>query len=167
MSNSNPRIRKSFINGVQKIFTTLFNDGVEEGIDLYLLSTQTKTNVYGESKVKLYQKPIKLVAKAQVSPTQGEQDVETVKGDAQFTVPLKDLQDKDLDVSTKGLAVLRQGVIDFKGTLYTIDNILPKAYVEDVFLMYTFMCTEDLQMSEIAIEEDRGDEDVSDIEDDG
>ena len=49
-------IRKDFVDGVQEIFSTLFNDGVSDGIDLYLLSTQTKKNVYKESKVKIYQK---------------------------------------------------------------------------------------------------------------
>lgn len=146
-------IRKDFVEGIQEIFTTLFNDGVEDGIDLYLLSTKTKKSVYGESKSKLYQSPIKLVAQVHINPTQGEQDVETVKGDAQFTVPLKDLENKGLDVSTQGLTLLRQGVIDFHGTKYIIYNISPKAYIEDVFLMYTFSCTEDLQMSEIVVEE--------------
>lgn len=146
-------IRKDFIDGVQEIFTTLFNDGVEDGIDLYLLSTQTKKNVYGENKVKIYQKPIKLTSQVRINPVQGEQDVETVKGDAQFVVPLKDLQDKGLDVSTKGLEVLRKGVIEYQGTYYTIDNIKPKAFIENVFLMYTFLCTEDLQISDLVIEE--------------
>lgn len=155
-------IRKDFVDGVQEIFTTLFNDGVNDGLDLYLLSTQTKQNVYGENKVKIYQNPIKLVAQAHINPTQGEQDVETVKGVADFVVPLKDLQDKGLDVSTKGLEILRKGVIDFHGTYYIIDNIVPKAYIEDVFLMYTFYCTEDLQMGEITIEEPPPTEDGGD-----
>lgn len=147
-------IRKDFVEGVQEIFTTLFNGGVEDGLDLYLLSTQTKKNVYGENKVKLYQKPIKLVTQAHINPVQGEQDTETVKADAEFVVPLKDLQDKGIDVSTKGLAVLRQGIIEFHGTFYLIDNVIPKAYVEDVFLMYTFVCTEELHVSEVALEEE-------------
>lgn len=151
-------IRKDFVDGVQEIFTTLFNDGVKDGLDLYLLSDKTQKNVYGEAKVKVYQPPIKLVTQAHINPTQGEQDVETIKGNAQFVVPLKDMQDKGLDVSTKGLEILRKGVICFHDTIYTIDNITPKAYIEDVFLMYTFMCTEDLQMDEIVVESDEGGE---------
>ena len=45
-------IRKDFVDGVQEIFTTLFNDGVNDGINLYLMSDKTKTNVYGENKFK-------------------------------------------------------------------------------------------------------------------
>lgn len=144
-------IRNDFLEGTQEIFTTLFNAGVTDGLDLYLLSPNTKTNVYGENKAKLYKKPIKLVTQARIRPTQGEQDVETVKGQAEFVVPLKDFMNKDIDVSTEGLAVLRQGVIDFHGTFYTIDNILPKAYVTDVFLLYTFICTEDLALSKSGV----------------
>lgn len=149
-------IRNDFLEGTQEIFTTLFNDGVTDGLDLYLLSSNNKTNVYNENKVKLYKKPIKLVTQARISPTQGEQDVETVKGNAEFVVPLKELMNKEIGVSTGELAVLRQGVIDFHGTFYTIDNILPKAYVTDVFLLYTFVCTEDLALSKsgVSVEEE-------------
>ena len=31
-------IRKDFVDGVQEIFTTLFNEGVTDGLDLYLMS---------------------------------------------------------------------------------------------------------------------------------
>lgn len=149
-------IRNDFLEGTQEIFTTLFNDGVTDGLDLYLLSPNTKANVYNENKVKLYKKPIKLVTQARINPTQGEQDVETVKGNAEFVVPLKELMNKEIGVSTDELAVLRRGVIDFHGTLYTIDNILPKAYVTDVFLLYTFVCTEDLALSKsgVSVEEE-------------
>lgn len=157
-------IRQDFLEGTQEIFTTLFNNGVSDGLDLYLLSMQTKKNVYQENKVKIYQQPIKLVTQARISPVQGEHDVETVKGDAQFTVPLSELMKKEIDTSVKGLEVLRQGVIEFHGVFYTIDNILPKAYVEDVFLLYTFVCTEDLQTKELAIEEPPADEGGGDNE---
>lgn len=148
-------IRNDFIEGVQEVFTTLLNEGVSDGIDLYFLSPNTKANVYGENKGKVYKQPIKLVAQARLNPVHGEQDTESVKQQAQFVVPLKDLNDKEVDVSTKGLEVLRRGVIGFHDTFYTIDNVTPKAYVEDVFLLYTFDCSEDLDMGRngISVEE--------------
>ena len=39
-------IRKDFVDGVQEIFTTLFNDGKSDGLNLYLMSENTKTNFY-------------------------------------------------------------------------------------------------------------------------
>lgn len=148
----------------------MFNDGVTDGLNLYLLSDKTKKNVYGENKVKYYQPPIRLVTQARLTPIQGEQDVETVKGNAQFTVPLKELMLKNIEVTTPALAEIRRGVIEFHGTFYNIDNILPKAYVEDVFLLYTFVCTEDLQVKSVAVYEEppeEGDENESESDNDG
>lgn len=146
-------IRKDFVDGVNEIFTTLFNEGVEDGVELYLMSDKTSTNVYGESKYKLYQQPKMLVAKANLTPTQGDNDVEAIKDKAVFTVTLKSLQDNGLAVTNADLDIMRKGVMQFHDVFYTIDNILPKAYIEDVFLMYQFECTEDKHVTEVAVEE--------------
>lgn len=146
-------IRKDFVDGVQEIFTTLFNDGVSDGINLYLMSDKTKTNVYKESKFKKYKAPKLLVAQVRLTPTQGEQDVEGIKDQATFIVPLKSLQENDLGVTNADLDTMRKGVIEFHGVYYTIDNILPKAYIEDVFLMYHFVCTEDKHTTSVLVED--------------
>ena len=139
------RIQKAFVNGVQTIFTTLFNNGSEnDGVYYYPLDTENSTiNVYGEQKAKLYKDPLLLVCKATISPTKGEQDVEEVRNTAEFVVTLKSLVNNNLGVTNKDLETMRRGIMKFKGVCYLIDNIVPKAYVEDVFLMYTFYCTED------------------------
>lgn len=147
-------IRNDFVDGVHEIFTTLFNSGVEDGINLYLLSGSTRTNLYKESKYKRYKAPKMLVAQARLTPTQGEQDVEAIKDKATFIVPLKSLQERGLDITNNDLDEMRKGVIEFHGTYYTIDNILPKAYIEDVFLMYHFVCTEDKYTSSVLVEGD-------------
>ena len=147
-------IRKDFVEGVQEIFTTLFNDGVTDGLDLYLMSENTSSNnVYRENKYKMYKAPKRLVTQARLTPTQGEKDVEVIKDKAIFVVPLRSLQDNNLGVTNNDLDIMRKGMIKFHGVYYTIDNILPKAYIEDVFLMYYFVCTEDKYTTEILIEE--------------
>ena len=146
-------IRKDFVDGVQEIFTTLFNDGVNDGINLYLMSDKTKTNVYGENKFKMYKKPKLLVAKANLTPTQGEQDVEGIKDSAVFVVPVKSLQETELGVTNADLDIMRKGVVEFHGVYYKVENILPKAYIEDVYLMYHFVCTEDKQTKSLLVEE--------------
>lgn len=146
-------IRKDFVDGVQEIFTTLFNDGETDGIKLYLLSDNTKPNIYGENKYKVYQAPKMLTTQVRLTPTQGEEDVKGIKDQATFVVPLKSLQDRDLGVTNDDLDKMRKGVIEFHGVYYTIDNILPKAYIEDVFLMYHFVCTEDKNVKNILVEE--------------
>lgn len=139
------KIQKAFINGVQTIFTTLFNNGNEsDGVYYYSLDTEnTSTNTYGENKVKSYREPILLVCKAIVNPTKGKQDVEEVKNQAEFVVTLKSLINNGLGTTNEDFEIMRRGMMKFKGVSYLIDNIVPKAYVEDVFLMYTFYCTED------------------------
>lgn len=146
-------IQKDFVDGVQEIFTTLFNDGESDGINLYLMSDKTKTNVYKESKYKMYKQPKRLVAQARLTPTQGEQDVEVIKDKAVFIVPLKSLQNRELGVTNADLDEMRKGVIEFHGVYYTIENILHKAYIEDVFLMYHFVCTEDKYVTSLLVEE--------------
>lgn len=147
-------IRKDFVDGVQEIFTTLFNEGVTDGLDLYLMSENTSSNnVYRENKYKMYKAPKRLVTQAILTPTQGEKDVEVIKDKAVFVVPLKSLQDNNLGVTNNDLDIMRKGMIKFHDVYYTIDNILPKAYIEDVFLMYHFVCTEDKYTTEIMIEE--------------
>ena len=146
-------IRKDFVDGVQEIFTTLFNDGESDGINLYMLSNTTKKNVYGESKYKVYKEPKMLTAQARLTPTQGVQDVEGIKDKAIFIVPLKSLQNRELGVTNKDLDEMRKGVIEFHGVYYTIDNILPKTYIEDVYLMYHFVCTEDKHTTSVLVEE--------------
>ena len=141
---ANEQIRKDFVDGIEEVFTSLFNEGVTDGIYLYLLSDKTTTNVYGESKEKVYKKPILLVANAHLTPTQGEEYVESIKNSASFTVPLKTLQDNKLGVTNEDLAKMRKGVISFHNVFYTIDNISPSTYVEDIFLFYKFICTEAL-----------------------
>lgn len=155
---SDMSIRKDFVDGVQEIFTTLFNDGITDGLKLYLMSDKTSINVYGESKYKMYKQPKLLVTQARLTPTQGEQDVEVIKDNATFVVPLKSLLDNDLGVTNSDLDEMRKGVIEFHGVYYTIDNILPKAYIEDVFLMYHFVCSEDKYTTSILVEEPEGDE---------
>lgn len=147
-------IRKDFVDGVHEIFTTLFNDGVSDGLDLYLMSDQTQPNVYGEEKYKTYKKPIRLVTQARLKPTQDDEDISVIKDKAEFIVPLKSLQDNNLDVTNDGLDIMRKGVIEFHGVFYTVENIIPKAYIEDVFLMYSFICTEDKYVKSVQVEEE-------------
>jgi hypothetical protein len=149
-------IRQDFVDGVQEIFTTLFNDGSEgtDGVYLYLLGSDRTTNVYKEKKYKVYKPPVLLVCKAVLAPTFGQNDtIEEIKDKAEFTVTLKSLQDNGLSVTHEAIDDMRKGVMKFNDTFYIIDNIIPKAYVEHVFLMYRFLCTEDKHTTEVIIEE--------------
>ena len=137
-------IQKAFIDGVEQIYSTMFTDGVNDGVELfYLDEDSTKVDsVYRESKVKKYKDPIMLVANAKLSFTDQEEYVMDKKYDAVFKVPYKSLMEHDCDVSKDGLKVMQRGKIDFHGVSYKIDEIKPTTFVENVFLIYEFCCTE-------------------------
>ena len=137
-------IRKDFVEGINEIFTTLFNDGENDGVTYYELDLEhSYKNVYGESKYgKHYINPVKLVCKAELNPTHGIESIESVKDSASFTVTLKSLQDRNLGVTNRDLDKMRRGILEFKGVFYYIDNISPETYIEDVFLKYRFECTQ-------------------------
>lgn len=159
-------IQKDFIEGTYEIFYTLFNNGDTDGVDLYLLSEDATPNVYGEVPFKTYKSPIRLICKAQSTPTQGEETVEGIKDITVFTVPVKCLNLHDLGTENKDLNLLRKGVMKFHNTFYKIDNIIPTAYVEDVFLFYQFQCTEDVTMEDIKIIESDSDKEGEDMDGD-
>lgn len=156
-------IRSDFVDGMYEVFSTLFNDGSEgtDGIFLYLMSENTKgLDPYSENKYKYYTAPKLLVAKAVLNPTQGELDVLGIKIDAEFTVPIKSLQDNGFQVTFDYInEKLLKGVIKFQNVYYQIDLINPKAYVEDVFLFYAFSCTE-LRDFEMVIEDNLDEETI-------
>lgn len=146
-------IRNDFVEGTYEIFTTLFNDGVKEGINLYLLSDNNKTNVYGERKYKKYKPPIRLVSHAKTDSIQSGNEVEELKFQSSFTVPLKAFQQLGIPVDRNSLDKMRRGVIEFQGVFYSIKEVLPRVYVEDIYLFYHFICTEEKGMTSVSVEE--------------
>lgn len=143
-------IRKDFVDGVNTIFTTLFNNGTEQdGVLFYPFDKNSSNDVYGEQKYKKYGQPKLLVCKATIAPTHGELDIETVKDKAEFVITFKSLQDNGIEVSHEALEDLRKGIVKFHGMYYEVDNIVPRTYIEDVFLFYTFYCSENPSLKPI------------------
>ena len=151
-------IRNDFLDGVQEIFSTLFNDGVNDGLDLYLLSDETKISIYGESKYRKYKAPIRLVCRVRLETHQGGNYIEVIKKEPQFIVPYRDMQLKGLDISSESINKMKQGIIKFRGVYYIIDEILPVDYIEDVYLFYHFICTEDKECQGVVLESGEEDE---------
>lgn len=145
-------IRQDFIDGVQEIYTTLLTDGVNDGLNYYPCNEKT-SNVYGESKFRSYLAPILLVCSANLSPEhQGE--VEKIKNIATFKVPLKSLQEKEIDITPSRLENLISGIIEFQGVFYEILKVSPATFVENTFLMYHFSCEESTNIHEMVLQDD-------------
>lgn len=145
-------IRKDFVDGTYEVFTELFNDGLSDGIKLYLLSKKTRPNIYGEAKSKIYKNPITLVCGVRSRTLEDVQYIVKSKFKPTFIVPLKSFQENGVDVSRENLDYISKGVIEFQGAFYSIEDILPKTYIEDVFLFYHIECVEDIDIKEVLVE---------------
>lgn len=145
-------IRQDFLEGTQEIFTTLFNKGTDaenDGILYYELSPVTIPDIYGEQKNKIYKTPVRLVAQVISTPSQENYDISMLKDYCKFVVPCQDMLLKGLSVLPSDIEHMRQGFIEYRGVFYRIDNILPKAFVEDTFLFYHFECTQDHDIEDL------------------
>ena len=143
-------IRQDFIEGVEEVFTTLFNTGHDDGILFYPLA-EDGTNFYKENKAKEYLPPYNLVAKVELFPEEAQEIVEGKKETATFTVPVSSFLENDIPHSNRDLDEMRKGLIFFDDTYYEILLIRPRAFVEDIFLLYEFKCCEDLETKEVDI----------------
>lgn len=163
MDKMHREIQKLFIDGVNEVFDTLFNDGKEEGVYFYPQIEQTK-NVYQEVKGKVYGDPALLVARVQIDRIIGEDSINVKRGSATFTVPLKSLMANNIDVSENNYTELEKGIMKYKDSYFTIERIQPTAFVEQVFLLYNFTCREclysDLEEIGFFIKEDEFEESV-------
>lgn len=153
-------IQKDFIEGIYEIYSTMFNDGVNDGIYLYTYINDVD-DLYGEDKYRKFSKPKLLVAKANLYPEQPEEYIEEVKDIVHFIVPYKSLLDNGIGVTSKELRELRKSYIYFDGMFYDIVVIKPLAYVENVFLTYDFTCLPNLDYKSMYVVDDEYEEEVS------
>lgn len=140
MDAQHKEIQTLFIEGVNEVFSTLFNDGEQEGIYYYpQLETEDIDDVYDEKKDKVYGNPVLLVSRVQLFMSQDPEENRVSRGEATFTVPLKSLLDRGIDVNITNYSTLRQGLIRYEDSLFTIEEVKPHAFVEQVFLLYDFI----------------------------
>lgn len=145
-------MKREFIDGINEVFATMFTDGVNDGVYFYPLDMPETFSIYGEAKFKQYHVPVLLVAKVKLDTVHGDTEVETSKGRALFSIPVKSLTENGIDVSYKNLLNLKRGVMRYKDTFYEIDTIEPTTFVADTFMVYQFSCTENLSLNEDNIE---------------
>ena len=148
-------IRNDFVEGMNEVFTALFNDGseIDDGLFLYLLSENNTTNIYGEQKYKKYKAPKLLVCSARMKSLTEENDVSEGKEGINFTIPVKSLIDNGFDLTREGIDKMYKGVIKFHDVFYKIDMVTPSTYVEDTYLFYKFSCTEDIHTKSVVVED--------------
>lgn len=149
-------IRKDFLDGVEEIFSTLFNEAKEpeDGIQFFAFKSGS-SSIYQESKFKTYAPPITLVSSVSEVEQDGSTDVEAQKRHSIFKVPLKQLLDKGVaenDMTKDVIAELKKGLIKYKDVLYEIDIIQGKVFIENTYMLWEFHCTEIFDPDSVRIE---------------
>lgn len=149
-------IRKDFLDGVEEIFSTLFNEAKEpeDGIQFFAFKSGS-SSIYQESKFKTYAPPITLVSSVSEVEQDGSTDVEAQKRHSIFKVPLKQLLGKGVaenDMTKDVIAELKKGLIKYKDVLYEIDIIQGKVFIENTYMLWEFHCTEIFDPDSVRIE---------------
>ena len=148
-------IRRDFLDGVQEVFTTLFNEGVGEDGILYFPYLSGDDNPYQEHKFKRYSKPLTFVSNVDEQMTDGStpEGVDAQKRKAVFTVPTKCLTERGITSMDKAtVSLLRKGLIRYDDVFYMIDKVQGKTFVENTYLMWEFYGTEVIDPDRIQVE---------------
>lgn len=139
-SDSVKEVREAFLEGTLEIYQNMMTDE----LSFYLLDTEdTSINIYGEAITRKYKDPIKLWGKIVVERNpDGEVDFDNGVTKCTITIPTQDFILKGIDYSPKNYNTLRQGVFEYKGVTYQIDEINPTTMVADEFIFHKFSCSE-------------------------
>lgn len=159
-------IQDAFVDGLNEVYSIMFTDGVNDGVNLYLLDPSTDGGFYKESKVKRYKKPVLLVAKAQTNmKPKGDEVVEAeIKNLPKFTVTYKSLRDRGVPCQTESdWDCLKRGYLEFHGDFYEIKSVKPQTFVEDVFLTLAFECEYRKDVSSVLVIDNTEEEGVLNV----
>lgn len=150
-------IHKAFYDGIHEVYSTVFTDGKNDGIKLYLLCNDIIPNIYGEKKVKKYKKPVLLVAKAVSSVQPSGSEVErVVKNTITFTVPFKSLNENGILCQTEDdWDYLSRGYIEFHNSFYEVKKASPNTFIEDSFMTVVFEAEYRKDIKGLLIEEEQ------------
>lgn len=141
MPHDYTEIQTAFLEGTLEIFTELFTDRVEL-IMLDLEQTQIDP-IYEETLDKKYKDPIEIVAKVDLTRTNGEKTPEVVDTTATVKIPAKVLDDLEMERSSlEDLKVLEQCRVKYKGFLFEVSQVTPTTPVGDTYIFYTLECNE-------------------------
>ena len=133
-------IQREFIEGINEVFTLLFNTGV-----MYHLMDEDMTvpdDPYMETDKKYYKEPVDLAAKVETNFKKDELPEMTVSIDAIITVPTFQMIKYDLPRhTTEDLNTLKRGYFSYKQVEhYSIELVRPKTLVDDEWQIYEFFC---------------------------
>jgi hypothetical protein len=140
MSGKDRSIQREFLDGMNEVFTSIFNNDVM----LYLMDEENTVvnKLYGETPKKVYKEPTALAAKVVTNFKKDELPEMTVNIDAVITVPTKQLMINNVPCDTMSdLETLKKGKISYKQVSnYMIERVRPKVLIDDEWQFYEFYC---------------------------
>jgi hypothetical protein len=140
VSEKDRSIQREFLDGMNEVFTSIFNNEVM----LYLMDEENTVvnKLYGETADKVYKEPIALAAKIVTKFKKDELPEMTVNIDAVITVPTKQLMINNVPRDTmQDLLTLTKGKISYKQVIvYMIELVRPKVLIDDEWQFYDFYC---------------------------
>lgn len=133
-------IQKAFLDGMKELWDVIFTT-----VELMLLDTDKTivNDVYGEVVgEKAYLPPLILPARIDLELHSLSDDTEGKSYNAKFRFPTKVFLDNNIDLSDKGLDVLRKAKIGYQGVEYEVQDIKPQTNIQGMYLFYLFLCSE-------------------------
>ena len=148
-------IRKDFIEGIYEVYSTVFTDGVNDGIELFRFSDNV-SNLYKETKIKVYKKPVLLVAKASAGIQVTDIEVgDEILDKPTFKVPYKSLLDNGIECQTEAdWDYLEKSYIKFHNAFYEVQQVKPETFIEDSFMFISFGCEYRRDITSLILEKD-------------
>lgn len=133
MSTPNKAVNRAFEKGLQLIYKELFQYIYLRFMD----EEKTAVNdVYAESELKIYKKPIKLLGHYVRKRYYDHNPILKTNERETFKIPVQEFYDHSIGFKTREeLEALRKAVIQFGGHTYKIDEVNPRAVVAGDFLV--------------------------------
>lgn len=126
-----------YLNGMYKLYSKLLAKNIYYS---YLDTTNTTSNIYGESKNKVYLEPIQLLGRV-YSPTEYDTAfVEKIDYDAVIRICTKSLMDNNISFNPSDYDTLIKGKFTYLSRSYEILRLEPSDNVDDVFIFHDFYC---------------------------
>ena len=149
-------IHKEFFEGIYEVYSTVFTDGINDGIELFRFSDDNISSLYKETKVKVYKKPVLLVAKALTGIQVTDIEVgDEIMDKPTFKVPYKSLFDKGVACQTEAdWDYLEKSYIKFHEAFYEVKEVKPETFIEDSFMFISFICEYRRDITNLILEQD-------------
>lgn len=139
VATPNKSVNRAFQKGLQLIYKELF-----QYIHLRFMDEEkTKIDsVYGETRLKVYKPPIKLLGHYVRRRSYDQNPVLKTDERETFKIPVQEFYDHNVGFRTaEEMEALRKAVIQFSGFTYQIDEVNPRSVVAGDFLIVTIVAS--------------------------